>query len=86
MWWTGSSPQSSAESPWAAQREAEPRPLRSEDQGYSRLPGALLGRALGSRLPRTSPTRGPYRTGQGRAEQAGSIPSTQKDIMQVKQA
>lgn len=30
-----------------------------------------------------SPTRGPCRTEQGRAEQEGSISSTQKDIMQI---
>lgn len=74
--------QSSAESPGQPSRSQAPNPGRGEDRTPG-VPWASLSRALGSRFPRMSPTGGPCRTEQSWADQEGSIPSTQKDIMQI---
>lgn len=67
-------------SPWAAQQKSDPQHLQREHKDGRRLPWASPGR-----FPRVSPDMGSLQdsTGQGRAEQDSSMPSSPKGIMQM---
>lgn len=86
MWYTGSSPQSSAQLPRAAQQKSDPKALQREHENCGRLLWPRRAGLLETVSQDEPPTQGPFRTRQGRAEQEGSTPSTPKGIMHVSQS
>lgn len=85
MWYTGSSPRASLSHPGQPSKSQTPKHLRMEAQELQASPLGLAEQGSWKQVPQDEPNMGALqdRMGQGRAEQEGSIPSTQKDLMQI---